>query len=205
MPVIVGGNGPRRTPELAARFATEFNLGFPALGDIPERIARVHAACERIGRDPASLSLSLAMSTFAGPDDVWRFGTAPRGWKMATEVRDGVNIVGGPAEIAERMTSYAELGIDRVYLQLLDLQDVDHVEYLGTGVFPSCPADRSGRVKRREARSLEQCGTRHPLALLRPPRREYGRRRSRTTLNTDPAAPALSSLDAPKTSRDSEW
>ena len=52
VPVIVGGNGPRRTPELAARFATEFNLGFPPVDDIPVRIARVHAACERIGRDP---------------------------------------------------------------------------------------------------------------------------------------------------------
>ena len=139
VPVIVGGNGPRRTPELAARFATEFNLGFPALDDIPERIARVHAACERIGRDPASLSLSLAMSTFAGPDDAAIGHRAARVGKTATEVRDGVNIVGGPAEIAERMTRYAELGIDRVYLQLLDLQDVDHVEYLGTEVLPQLP------------------------------------------------------------------
>ena len=54
-------------------------------------------------------------------------------------MRDGVNIVGGPAEIAERMTQYADRGIDRVYLQLLDLQDVDHVEYLGTEVLPHLP------------------------------------------------------------------
>ena len=69
VPVIVGGNGPRRTPALAARFATEFNLGFPAVDEIPERIARVRAACEEIGRDPATLSFSLAMSTFAGAND----------------------------------------------------------------------------------------------------------------------------------------
>src|SRR6478609_4481405 len=69
VPVIIGGNGPRRTPALAARFATEFNLGFPPLDDIPTRVARAHAACERIGRDPATLSLSLAMSTFAGADE----------------------------------------------------------------------------------------------------------------------------------------
>ncbi|WP_457098986.1 LLM class F420-dependent oxidoreductase [Microbacterium sp. P5_E9] len=139
VPVIVGGNGPRRTPELAARFATEFNLGFPALDDIPERIARVHAACERIGRDPVSLSLSLAMSTFAGPDDAAIGRRAARMGKTAAEVRDGVSIVGDADEIAERMTRYAELGIDRVYLQLLDLQDIDHVEYLGTEVLPQLP------------------------------------------------------------------
>ena len=59
--------------------------------------------------------------------------------RTVDQVRDGVNIVGGPAEIAERMTQYADLGIDRVYLQLLDLQDVDHVEYLGTEVLPQLP------------------------------------------------------------------
>ncbi len=57
--MIIGGNGPRRTPELAARFATEFNIGFPSLDEIPERIARVHAACERLGsrpREPVALA-----------------------------------------------------------------------------------------------------------------------------------------------------
>src|SRR6188472_2904512 len=114
VPVIVGGNGPRRTPELAARFATEFNLGFPALEDIPERIARVQAACERIGRDPASLSLSLAMSTFAAPDDAAIGRRAARVGRTVADVRDGVSIVGDADEIAERMTRYAALGIDRV-------------------------------------------------------------------------------------------
>lgn len=139
VPVIVGGNGPRRTPDLAARFATEFNLGFPPLDDIPQRIARVHAACERIGRDPATLSLSLAMSTFAGADDAEVGRRAARTGHTLAEVRDGVNIVGGPDEIAERMSRYAALGIDRVYLQLLDLHDVEHVEYLGAEVLPHLP------------------------------------------------------------------
>ena len=139
VPVIIGGTGPRRTPQLAARFATEFNLGFPSLDEIPERIDRVHAACERIGRDPATLRLSLAMSTFAGADDGDVARRAARVCRTLDQVRDGVNIVGGPAEIADRMGQYADRGIDRVYLQLLDLQDVEHVEYLGTEVLPALP------------------------------------------------------------------
>src|SRR6478752_2999170 len=87
VPVIVGGNGPRRTPELAARFATEFNLGFPSLDDIPTRIARAHAACERIGRDPATLSLSLAMSTFAGAGDAEIERRAARAGRSLGQVR----------------------------------------------------------------------------------------------------------------------
>ncbi|GAA1961302.1 LLM class F420-dependent oxidoreductase [Microbacterium deminutum] len=139
VPVIVGGNGPHRTPQLAARFATEFNLGFPSPAEIPERVARAQAACERIGRDPATLSLSLAMSTFAGADDAEVARRAVRAGRTLDQVRDGVNIVGGPGEIAERMARYDALGIHRVYLQLLDLQDVDHVEYLGAEVLPYLP------------------------------------------------------------------
>ncbi|HEY6800743.1 MAG TPA: LLM class F420-dependent oxidoreductase, partial [Agromyces sp.] len=58
VPVIVGGAGPRRTPELAARFATEFNIGFRPEHAIAERFAGARAACERIGRDPGTLKLS---------------------------------------------------------------------------------------------------------------------------------------------------
>ena len=139
IPVIVGGSGPRRTPELAARFATEFNLGFPSVDEIPARVSRAHAACERIGRDPATLSLSLAMSTFAGADDVEVGRRAARIGRTLEQVREGGSIVGGRAEIAERMAQYADRGIDRVYLQLLDLHDVEHVEYLGAEVLPHLP------------------------------------------------------------------
>lgn len=139
VPVIVGGNGPRRTPALAARFATEFNLGFPAVDEIPERVARVRAACEEIGRDPATLSFSLAMSTFAGANDAEVARRAASSGRSLEQIRASASIVGGPDEIAERMAAYAERGIDRVYLQLLDLQDVDHVEYLGAEVLPQLP------------------------------------------------------------------
>ena len=79
------------------------------------------------------------MSTFAGADDAEVGRRAARIGRTLEQVRDGVNIVGGPDEIAERMARYAALGIDRVYLQLLDLQDVDHVEYLGAEVLPHLP------------------------------------------------------------------
>jgi F420-dependent oxidoreductase-like protein len=139
VPVIVGGDGPRRTPALAARFATEFNLGFPAVDEIPERVARVRAACEEIGRDPATLSFSLAMSTFAGANDAEVARRAASIGRSLEQVRASASIVGGPDEIAERMAAYAERGIDRVYLQLLDLQVVDHVEFLGAVVLPHLP------------------------------------------------------------------
>jgi F420-dependent oxidoreductase-like protein len=138
-PIIVGGGGPRRTPDLVARFASEYNVGFPEDHQIQERIDNLHAACERIGRDPGTVRLSLAMSTFAGPDDDAVQRRAARIGKTLAEVRDGTNIVGGADEIAERVAHYRSFGIERVYFQLLDLQDVEHVEFLGSEVLPHLP------------------------------------------------------------------
>ena len=67
-PVIVGGGGPIRTPRLAARYASEFNLAFRSLADTGDQFERVRARAESAGRDPASLVLS------AGPDGVLRTG-----------------------------------------------------------------------------------------------------------------------------------
>jgi F420-dependent oxidoreductase-like protein len=139
VPVIIGGGGPRRTPDLVARFAQEYNVGFPEDHQIQERIDNVRAACERIGRDPATVRLSIAMSTFAGRDDAEVARRAAAIGKTLDEVRDGTNIVGGPDEIAERIALYRSFGIERVYFQLLDLQDVSHVEYLGAEVLPHLP------------------------------------------------------------------
>ncbi len=139
VPLIIGGKGKTRTPELAARFATEFNIGFPDDEGIPERIDAIRAACERIGRDPATMKLSIAMSTVAAPDAATLERRASRINRTGEQLRDGANIVGDAADIAARIGVYAGFGIDRVYFQLLDQQDVDHVEYLGAEVLPQLP------------------------------------------------------------------
>ncbi|MCW3493516.1 LLM class F420-dependent oxidoreductase [Microbacterium sp. SSM24] len=139
VPVIVGGGGPRRTPELAARFATEFNIGFRPEHEIAEKFAGVRAACERIGRDPATLKLSVALTTLAGANDAELARRAANLGDTVDDMRDGVNIVGGRDEIADKAERLAALGADRIYLQLLDLQDVEQVDYLGSDVLPHLP------------------------------------------------------------------
>jgi F420-dependent oxidoreductase-like protein len=139
VPIIIGGGGARRTPELVAHFGREYNVGFPEDHEIAERVANLRAACERVGRDPGTVRLSVAMSTFAGRDDAAVARRAAAIGKTLDDVLDGTNIVGGPGEIAERIEVYRSHGIERVYFQLLDLQDLDHVEYLGTEVLPQLP------------------------------------------------------------------
>lgn len=139
VPVVIGGGGPKRTPAIAARYATEFNLGFQSEDVIAEKFAGVRAACEAIGRDPETLKLSVALPTFAGATDADIARRAEAAGRSADSVRDGVNIVGGPAEIVDKVQRLRALGADRVHFQLLDLRDVEHVDFLGSEVLPLLP------------------------------------------------------------------
>src|SRR5437870_5025294 len=60
-PVVMGGWGSKRTPRLAVEFADEFNVPFPPLDAFVTQIGHVREACERAGRDPATLVLSAAL------------------------------------------------------------------------------------------------------------------------------------------------
>ena len=139
LPVIVGGAGPKRTPALAARFATEFNIGFQPEAVIAEKFAGVRAACERVGRDPESIKLSVALPTLAAASDAELDRRAANIGRTVAELRGDTNIVGGRDEIVAKVERLAALGAQRVYFQLLDLQDVSHVEYLGGEVLPHLP------------------------------------------------------------------
>lgn len=138
VPVIVGGGGPKRTPELAARYATEFNIGFRSEQESAEKFAGVRAACERVGRDPASLKLSVALPTLAGASASELDRRAANVGRTVDELRGDVNIVGGADEIVAKVERLVGIGAQRVYFQLMDLQDVSHVEYLGE-VLPQLP------------------------------------------------------------------
>ena len=99
----------------------------------------MRAACERIGRDPATLRLSVALPTLAGASTADLDRRALRIGRTVDELRGDVNIVGARDEIVAKVERLAALGADRVSLQLLDLRDVGHVEYLGEEVLPHLP------------------------------------------------------------------
>lgn len=138
VPVIVGGGGPTRTPALAARFATEFNIGFQPESVIAEKFAGVDAACAAIGRDPSTLKHSVALPTLAGADETDLRRRAAAVGRDLDEGRD-VNIVGDAEAIVAKVARLRALGAGRVYFQLLDLRDLDQVEYLGAEVLPRLP------------------------------------------------------------------
>lgn len=132
-PVIVGGGGPRRTPALAARFASEFNLGFSSIEDFTAARGRVAAACEAIGRDPATMAWSTALPVCCGADEAEVARRAAAIGRDVAQLRER-GIAGTPAEVVDTLGRWAEAGAGRAYLQLLDLSDLDHVALLGAEV-----------------------------------------------------------------------
>jgi F420-dependent oxidoreductase-like protein len=134
IPLIVGGSGPRRTPRLAARSAAEFNVPFASAEDNARLFAGVREACEEAGRDPASMVFSSALTVCAGRDD------AEVARRAAAIGRAGgfrpSDLAGTPAQVVDTLGRYAEAGASRVYLQVLDLADLDHLDLIAAEVAP---------------------------------------------------------------------
>jgi F420-dependent oxidoreductase-like protein len=135
VPVIVGGNGPRRTPALAARFAAEYNTAFPEKHDIPDRFAGVRAACEDAGRDPDSLVYSVALVLCVGADEAEVGRRAAAIGREPDELREH-GVAGTVTEAVDTLGMLREMGASRVYLQVLDLADLDHLELVAAEVMP---------------------------------------------------------------------
>jgi alkanesulfonate monooxygenase len=134
-PIIVGGKGANRTPALTARYAAEFNLPFVGLEDSGKQIGRVRAACEAIDRDPDSLVYSNAHTICCGSDEAEVRRRAEFIGRTPDDLRAHA-LAGTPDEVIEQIARYAALGAQRVYLQVLDQHDLDHLDLLATEVMP---------------------------------------------------------------------
>ena len=136
VPLIIGGGGARRTPALTARFATEFNAAFTSAQDVAARFARVREACAAIGRDPAELTWSAALIVVVARDDAEFRRRAAATGREPDELRAN-GLAGTPDEVIAKLRTYAEVGVQRLYLQFLDLTDLDHLELIGREVLPA--------------------------------------------------------------------
>jgi F420-dependent oxidoreductase-like protein len=134
-PIIIGGKGAKRTPALTAQYAAEFNLPFVGLEQTARQIARVRAACDDIGRDPDELVYSHALTVCCGADEVELARRAEAIGDTVDDLRrDG--LAGSPQEVVDRIGEFAALGEQRIYLQCLDVHDLDHIRLLAAEVMP---------------------------------------------------------------------
>ncbi len=135
IPVIVGGGGPRRTPALAARFADEYNQAFPEIDAIGPRIDVINKALADAGRSPESLTQSVALVLAVGADEAEFTRRAAAIGREPAELREH-GIAGTVPEAVDRLAALRDQGVQRVYLQVLDLDDLDHLDLVAREVAP---------------------------------------------------------------------
>jgi F420-dependent oxidoreductase-like protein len=134
-PIIIGGGGPKRTPRLAAEFADEFNLAFRPVDDFRDASDRVRAACEKINRDPATMKFTAAQIVCIGRDEAEITRRAAAIGRAPDELREH-GAAGTPAEAVECIQTFAAAGAETMYLQVLDLDDLDHLRLIAAEVAP---------------------------------------------------------------------
>ena len=136
VPIIVGGSGRRRTPSLAARYAAEFNVPFAPPEEVSRLFSQVDEVCEKHGRRPDTLVHSVALTVAVGPDDATvRRRAEAIGHDADTLRREG--LAGTPEEVRDRAGQLAGDGAQRLYLQVLDLHDLDHLADLHDALDPA--------------------------------------------------------------------
>jgi F420-dependent oxidoreductase-like protein len=135
-PVIVGGLGKRRTPALAARYADEFNVGFAPVGDFRTLVAAVTAACEQAGRDPSSMTWSTAQVLCCGEDEAAYRRRAAAIGREPDQLR-ATGLAGTVAEVTDKLGTFADAGAQRIYLQVLDLSDLDQLRLVAAELAPA--------------------------------------------------------------------
>lgn len=132
-PIIIGGRGKARTPRLAAKYAAEFNLPFTSLDEFVAQRDRVRAVCEDTGRDPATMTFSAALVVCVGADDAEVERRATAIGREPGELREN-GVAGTPDEALETLQRWADAGAERIYLQVLDLSDLDHLDLIADAV-----------------------------------------------------------------------
>lgn len=131
--IILGGSGMRRTPMLAARFADELNAVMLSVDKCRQQRAALTAACDEIGRDPASVRYSVMTRCLVGAtraDFLDRAAVAHERSSHTGSVEEWVSelppdwITGTADEAAATLARFAEAGVDQVMLQFLEYDDL---------------------------------------------------------------------------------
>lgn len=133
-PLVIGGNGPRRTLPLTAKYADEWNAVFLPVDTVRERNARLDELLQQQGRQPGDVRRSLMTQIIFGRDDA-EVQRKLEG-RSADELRARGLIVGTPNNIVEQLGRLAEARVQRVMLQWLALDDLAGLEALGASVLP---------------------------------------------------------------------
>ncbi len=142
LPIIVGGSGPKRTPDLAGRFADEYNVFVSDPASIAERVRVLTAAAERAGRDPHEIRVSvmgpiLVRETEAEYQQALGEAAAQRSMEptvLESRWKKAHIPLGTTDQVADQLTAFAASGVTRFYVQFVDLPTTSELEAAFAGL-----------------------------------------------------------------------
>ncbi len=139
----LGGESPRQFPRLvlaltdaqqtfvdAVRHADECNVPFATVEETSAQFARVDEECARQGRPPEALGRSAVVLVCAGntDEDISRRSAVIGAGSAHVET---AHFVGSPEQVREGLKPFVDLGITRMYFQVRDAADLDHIRVIG--------------------------------------------------------------------------
>lgn len=134
-PILVGGNGEKRTLPLAARYADEWNAVSATAGEIRRLNGVLDSLLEEQDRSPGDVRRSLMTGCVFGRSEAEvKEASKSYGERSIEELQEDGFIVGTGAQVSDQLAKLAETGLDRVMLQWLDLDDLDRLEALAKAV-----------------------------------------------------------------------
>jgi alkanesulfonate monooxygenase SsuD/methylene tetrahydromethanopterin reductase-like flavin-dependent oxidoreductase (luciferase family) len=136
-PIVIGGNGPRRTLPLVARYADEWNAVFVPPARFAELNAQLDTLIADAGRDPSNVRRSLMTGLVYGRDEATLERALTDKGRQGDELRERGLLVGTAPEIAEQIRAFGAAGVQRIMVQWLELDDVTGLEHFAAHVLPA--------------------------------------------------------------------
>lgn len=134
--ILIGGNGPKKTLPLAAKYAVEWNGVYLNRADFKQRCDLLDGYLENEGRKPEDVKRSLMIRVIYGKDDASvEKQLADMDSTKAELIERGI-VVGTGSEIVEQLGQWKEVGCERIMLQWLDLDDLDGLEAMAKEILP---------------------------------------------------------------------
>lgn len=151
LPILVGGNGERRTLRLVAQYANQWNGIYLDVNAYRAKCEILERHCHDVGRDPTAIEHSLMLGIVIGRDEqeiarrLDRLSDSP----IVTDAQgsDGLAatllrlqrkgwLIGSPTQIVETLGHLSDAGVSRVMLHHLDKNDFDALELIAAEVLP---------------------------------------------------------------------
>jgi F420-dependent oxidoreductase-like protein len=133
-PIVIGGNGPRRTLPLVARYADEWNAVFLPPARFMELSEQLDALIVAEGRRPVDVRRSMMTGSYYGRDEAEV--RAQLDGRDGAELKARGLLVGAADEVAAQIRALGAAGVQRVMVQWLALDDIERLEHFAAHVLP---------------------------------------------------------------------